>query len=178
MSRKITNLQRKLSSHQKHTLEYWRVATNEIENTCLSVLHILYQNNDYKNYLTYQQQFRNFKDIRNALFDVVLRTVETDNLFLMEDICIDAVKQLMNMIVLYPQKNQYSTGKSVKLKRSIGRIYNQIALIIVECMSKLKTKVKEIGWLILIQTPEYNSYRFSYHFRRISQQHPNKTIEI
>lgn len=144
MSRKINILQTKLSNKQKHTLEYWQVATKEIENTCLSVLHLFYKNNDYENYLKYQQQFMNFKDIRTALFDIVLRTIETDNLLLIESVTIDAVKQLMDMITLNPKLN-VSTGKSVAVRRSVTPLYNQIALIIVQCMSKLKNKLKEIG---------------------------------
>lgn len=145
MSRKINILQSKLSNKQKHTLDYWRVATKEMENTCLSVLHLFYKNNDYENYLKYQLQFRNFKDIRIVLSEVVLKTVETNNLMLMESMVVDAVKQLMNMITLNPSVNQQSIGKSTTFERTVSRLYNEIALIIIECMLLLKTKLKDLG---------------------------------
>lgn len=144
MSRKINIFQAKLSNKQKHTLDYWRLSTKEIENTCLSVLHLLYQNNDFENYLKYQRQFRNFKDIRNVLSDIVLKTVETNNLLLMESMVIDSVKQLMNVIALKPMVKQYSNGP---FKKTVNRLYNEIALIIIECMLILKNKLQDIGWL-------------------------------
>lgn len=148
MSRKINIFQAKLSNKQKHTLDYWRVSTKEIESTCLSVLHVLYQNNDYENYLKYQRQFRNFKDIRNVLSDIVLKTVETNNLLLMENMVVDSVKQLMNVIVLKPTVNLCSNGiPSTAFKKTVSRLYNEIALIIIECMLLLKNKLQDIGWL-------------------------------
>lgn len=138
-------MSRELSNKQRHTLDYWRVATKEIENTCLSVLHLLYKNNDYENYLKYQNQFRNFKDIRSVLSEIVLRTVETNNLFLMESMVVDSVKQLKNMIALKPSVNQFSLGKSTAFERTVSRLYNEIAFIIIECMLLLKNKLNDIG---------------------------------
>lgn len=148
MSRKSNILQTKLSNKQKHTLDYWQTATKEIENTCLSVLHLLYQNDDYENYLKYQRQFSNFKDVRNVLSGIVSRTVETNNLYLMENMVVDAVRQLMNMIALKPSVNQCDIAKTTALDTTVSRLYNEIALIIVECMSMLKTKLQDIGWLV------------------------------
>lgn len=145
MSRKVNILQSKLSNKQKHTLDYWRVATKEMENTCLSVLHMFFKNNDYENYLKYQLQFRNFKDIRIILSEVVLRTVETNNLLLMESMVVDAVKQLMNMIALNPPVDQCSFKKGTTFEKTVSRLYNEIALIIMECMLLLKAKLHDLG---------------------------------
>lgn len=140
-------LQTNLSNKQKHTLDYWQMATQEIENTCLSVLHLLYQNDDYENYLKYQRQFCNFKDVRKVLSGIVSKTVETNNLFLMESMVLDAVRQLMNMISLKTSVNHSFIAQSQGFDRTVNRLYNEIAVIIVECMSMLKNKLEEIGWL-------------------------------
>lgn len=149
MSKKINVFQTEVSDKQKLTLDYWQTATNEIENTCLSVLHLLYQNDDYENYLKYQRQFNNFKDVRNILSGIVLRTVETNNLYLMENMVVDSVRQLINMITLNPSVNQFCISESTEFDKTVSRLYNEIALIIVECMSMLKNKLQIIGWLRL-----------------------------
>lgn len=139
MIRNIENTQ--LTNKQKHTLEYWRITTNEIENTCLSVLHLLYQEDDFENYLKYQCQFSKFKEIRNVLFDIVFRTVKTNNLFLMESVVVDAVKLLMKVIELTPSANE----NFIPFERNVCHSYDEIALIIIECMSILKSKLQDMG---------------------------------
>lgn len=147
MNKKSNDFRPKLSNKQKHTLDYWIVATKEIENTCLSVLNLFYQNDDYTNYLKYQQQFRNFQEIRNVLSSIVLKTVETNNLLFMESVVVDSVKQLMNTIVLNSAGNESVMGKTT----AIRRMYNEIALIIVKCMLMLKRKIQEVGSLSFYQ---------------------------
>ncbi|XP_037033555.1 uncharacterized protein LOC119072443 isoform X2 [Bradysia coprophila] len=140
MNRKTNIFLSKLSNKQRHTLDYWRVATQEIENTCLSVLNLMYQNDDYANYLRYQQQFQNFKEIRNVLSNIVLKTVETNNLLFMESVVVNSVKQLMNTIVLNSAGNEGTIRKTT----AISRMYNEIALIIVKCMLILKKKIQDV----------------------------------
>lgn len=139
MNRKPNNFPSKLSNKQKHTLDYWRVATREIENTCLSVLHLFYRNDDYVNYLKYQQHFRNFKDFRSVLSDVVLKTVETNNFFLMESVVIDSVKHLQNIITMNSSMHRN------RRETEFGRHYNEIALIIIKCLLILKNKLRDLG---------------------------------
>lgn len=143
MNKKTKISQSKLSNKQRHTLQYWSEATKEIENTCLSVLNLLYQNNDYVSYLEYQQQFNKFKEIRNVLSGIVIKTVETNNLSFMESVVVDSVKQLMNMIALNSTGNESKIGKTT----AIRRMYNELALIIVKCMVILKQKIQDVGSL-------------------------------
>ncbi|KAG4069121.1 hypothetical protein HA402_008432 [Bradysia odoriphaga] len=140
MNRKTNIFLSKLSNKQRHTLDYWRVATQEIENTCLSVLNLMYQNDDYANYMRYQQQFQNFKEIRNVLSSIVLKTVETNNLLFMESVVVDSVKQLMNTIVL----NSVGDESTIRETTAIRCMYNEIALIIVKCMLILKKKIQDV----------------------------------
>lgn len=147
MNSKIGIAQRKsLSDKQKHVLNYWNTATSELENTSISVLNVLYQNDDIKHYLLYQGQFHDFKTMRNTLLEVVERAIESNHLPYMEKVVINAVRQLKNMITFDLDSKQ----KKKKLNRSVEEEYNLVVTSITECMAKLRKKLDEIGLSFMI----------------------------
>ncbi|XP_037033556.1 uncharacterized protein LOC119072444 [Bradysia coprophila] len=131
---------RPLSKQQKNAFDYWNGATNQLEKTSLSVLDLFRRNNDGKNFTIYQNQYEDFKRMRNTLIQDVTNAIQSNNLKHMEGVITDAMKKLKDKVYLH----HATQSETNELRSSLSEEYDEALMALKHCMEQVRKKLQVV----------------------------------